>query len=145
LHPGRMVRRKRRLEPRIGFNTNVISITLHPGLPDRLFQAISDIHPDGIVLRSYGQGMLPEQLFPWLRHLHEEKIPVVITSQLLRGSIDLHLYRKQITLEKLGVISGKNMTHEASLVKLMWTLKHVKGLDRIRDVMERNLVGELDE
>lgn len=144
LNPHRMVRRKRRLEPRIGFNTNVVTVTLHPGLPDKLFQAIRSIKPDGIVLRAYGQGMLPEHLFPWLRSLHEDGIPVVITSQLLRGRIDLHLYRKQITLEKLGVISGKNLTHEAALVKLMWALKHVKGITRIRDIMERDLVGELD-
>jgi L-asparaginase len=145
LHPQRMVRRKRRLEPRIAFNTNVVTVTLHPGLPDALFQAIRSIRPDGIVLRAYGQGMLPESLFPWLRQLHEDGIPVVITSQLLRGNIDLHLYRKQVALEKIGVISGKNLTHEAALVKLMWTLAHAKGMNRVRDIMERNLVGELDE
>lgn len=145
LHDHRMVRRKRRLEPKIAFDTNVVSLVLHPGLPERMFQALLDAKPSGIVLRAYGQGMLPEDLFPWLRKLHDADIPVVITSQLLRGRIDLHHYRKQLTIERLGVISGKNMTHEAAVVKLMWAIANVKTLARIRDVMERNLVGELDE
>ena len=145
LAPHRMVRRKRKLEPRIDFDQNVVTVTLHPGLPDRLLEAILAMRPSGVVLRAYGQGMLSEQMFPWLRALNEMHVPVVITSQLLRGHIDLHHYRKQLTLEKLGVISGKNLTHEAALVKLMWTLAHVNGINRVREVMERNLVGELDE
>ena len=141
----RMVRRKRRLEPKIGFDTNVISVTLHPGMPERMFDAVLSVKPSGIALRAYGQGMLPEHLFPWLRSLYDEGIPVVITSQLLRGRIDLHLYRKQLVLEQLGVISGKNMTHDAAVVKLMWAIANVRGTSRIREVIERNLVGELDD
>ena len=89
--------------------------------------------------------MLPERLFPWLREVTKKGIPVVITSQLLRGSIDLHHYRKQLTLEELGVISGKDMTYECAVVKLMWALAQTKDVRRIRELMESNLVGELTD
>lgn len=145
LHPWRSVRRKRTLSAKTEFDTNVHTITLHPGLPDSAFDAIIAAKPHGIVLRAYGMGMLPEHLFPWLRRVTGLGIPVVITSQLLRGTIDLHFYRKQLTLEQLGVISGKDMTHECAVVKLMWALANAKNPTRLRELMEKNLTGEMTD
>ncbi|MSR67454.1 asparaginase [Candidatus Peribacteria bacterium] len=145
LHPWRIVRRKRTLECFPSFDPNVVSITLHPGMPEAYFEALLAAKPHGIVLRAYGLGMLPEHLFPWIRRVSKKGIPIVITSQLLRGSIDLHLYMKQLVLEELGVISGKDMTYECAVTKLMWALAQTKNPRRLRELMERNLVGELTE
>lgn len=145
LHPNRIVRRKRTLNCRPTFDANVELVTLHPGISDAFLDAILASNPGGIVMRAYGLGMLPESTFPWLRRVTEAEIPVVITSQTVRGNVDLHRYRKQLTLEKLGVISGKDMTFECAMVKLMWARTQAKSLNRIRDIMEKNLVGELHE
>jgi L-asparaginase len=145
LHPWRTVRRKRTLAVDADFDPNIVSLTLHPGMPDAYFDAVMKSKPHGVVLRAYGLGMLPEHLFPWIRALTKAQIPVVITSQLLRGSIDLHLYRKQLTLEELGVISGKDMTYECAVVKLMWALAQSRNVRRIREIMEKSIVGELTE
>ncbi len=145
LHPWRTCRRKRTLISEPTYNTNIASITLHPGMPMTMFDALLTAKPEGIVIRAYGQGMLPEELFPWLRKVSALQIPIVITSQLVRGTIDLHLYRKQLTLEELGVISGKDMTYEAAVVKLMWALAQTKNPRRVREMMEKNIAGELTE
>ncbi len=145
LDSGRVVRRKRKLDCRAEFDENVVSITLHPGLSDRFFETLLAAEPRGIVLRAYGLGMLPEHLFPWIRRVSESGIPIVITSQLYRGAIDLHLYGKQLMLEELGVISGKNMTHECAVVKLMWALKQAKTPAKVKELMEKNLTGEMGE
>lgn len=144
MHPWRTVRRKRRLLCSPAFDPNVVSITLHPGMPLKFFDTLLAVQPHGIVLRAYGLGMLPDELFPWVRKVTERKIPLLITSQLLRGYIDLHLYRKQLTLEQLGVISGKDMTYECAVVKLMWALTQAKNPRRLRELLERNLVGEME-
>src|SRR3989344_3623651 len=145
LHPWRMVRRKRSLSCRPIFDQEVVSITLHPGLPERFLDTVLDAQPHGVILRAYGLGMLPETLFPWLRRAQDMDIPIVATSQITRGRIDLHYYRKQLTLEKLGIISGKDMTYECAVAKLMWVLGQTRNLRRIRELMEKNLVGELEE
>ncbi len=145
LHPWRLVRRKRTLLCRPTFDTNVIVVTLTPGISDAYLHAVLAAKPHGIVLRAYGPGMLPERLFPWLREVKHAGIPVVIISQTLRGAIDLHRFRKQLTLEELGIISGKNMSFECATAKLMWALKQAKTPLRLRELMERSLVGELDE
>ena len=145
LHLWRIVRRKRRPLFRIAFDTEVASVTLHPGMPIKYLESILDTNPHGVVIRAYGLGMLPEELFPWLRRAKEEGTIVVVTSQMTRGRIDLRHFRKQITLEKLGVISGKNMTYEAAVTKLMWVLGQTRNHRRVRELMERSLVGELDD
>jgi L-asparaginase len=144
LHPWRMVRRKRTLECRPTFDNNVAVVTLTPTMPPSFLEAIVASRPHGIVMRAYGAGMVAESLFPWLQELKREGIPLVMTSQTLRGAVDLHRYRKQLTMEGLGVISGKNMGLECAVVKLMWALTQAKTPLRLRELMERNLVGELD-
>lgn len=141
----RIVRRKRTLALKPDFDTAVAFVTLFPGMPESYLDALLALKPHGIVLRAYGLGMLPERLFPWLRRVTELKIPVVITSQLLRGAIDLHHFRKQLILEEMGVISGKDMTYECALVKLMWVLGQSRNPRRIRELIEKNLVGELTD
>lgn len=145
LQPWRTVRRKRTLSAKIDFDPNVLSLTLHPGILSVQFDALLAANPHGIIIRSYGQGMLSEELFPWLRAVTEKGIPVVIASQMLRGKIDMHLYRKQMFLEQLGVISGNDMTYECVVAKLMWALAQTKKPEKVRAIMEKNLVGELDE
>jgi L-asparaginase/Glu-tRNA(Gln) amidotransferase subunit D len=145
LHPWRMVRRKRTLLCRPEFDPNVIVVTLTPGMPQAYLEGILASKPHGIVLRAYGPGMIAEQVFPFLRALKKENIPVVIVSQTMRGSVDLHRFRKQLTLEELGIISGKNMSFECAYVKLMWALTQATTPLRLRELMERSLVGELDE
>ncbi|MBI3816896.1 asparaginase [Candidatus Peregrinibacteria bacterium] len=145
LHPWRMVRRKRTLLCHPTFDSNVLVVTVTPGMPQASLDALLNSQPHAIVLRAYGPGMLAENLFPWLRRVKQAGIPIVITSQSLRGAVDLHRFRKQLTLEELGVISGKNMSFECATVKLMWSLTQAKSALRLREMMERSLVGELDE
>ncbi len=143
LDPKRFVRRKRTLAAHIGFDPNVLSLTLHPGIPLEQFDALLAAKPHGIVLQTYGQGMLPEQLHSWLRSVTKKEIPVLITSQMHKGRIDLQLYRKQIILEELGIISGQDMTYECGVVKMMWALAQTKKANRLHELLEKNLVGEL--
>lgn len=141
----RIVRRKRTLSCKPTFDPNVVMLTVYPGMPETFLQAILDSNPHGIVLRTYGPGMLPQDLFPWLQEVTKREIPLVITSQALRGRVDLHKYRKQLVLEQLGIISGKDMTFECAITKLMWALTQAKTPRRIRDLMEKSLVGELTD
>lgn len=145
MHDHRIVRRKRTLSCKPEFDQNVVMLTIYPGMPQSFLKAVLDSDPHGIVLRTYGPGMLPTELFPWLQKVTQRNIPIVMTSQALRGKVDLHKYRKQLALEQLGIISGKDMTFECAVVKLMWALTQANTPLRIRGLMERSLVGELSD
>ena len=145
LQPWRTVRRKRTLKCSPTFDKNVSLLTLHPGMSEKFLEATLNSGFHGIVMRSYGPGMIPKYLFPWVKKLTEKKIPIVMTSQVLNSMVDLHKYKKQLLLEKMGIISGKDLTYECALVKLMWALTQTKNPDKLQKIMEKNLVGELDE
>jgi len=145
LAPHRVVRRKRTLKCRPTFDSHIALVTLHPGMTDAMLNAILAAQPHGIVLRSYGQGMLPEHLFDWLREVTHRGVPVLITSQALRVKVDLHRYRKQLTLERLGIISGRDITYECAATKLMWALGQTRNPAKLRDLLSRSLVGEMGE
>lgn len=89
--------------------------------------------------------MIGDDLLPWLREVQHQRIPVIMVSQTLRGTVDLHRFRRQVALEGLGIMSGKNMSYECATVKLMWALTQAKTPLRLRELMERSLVGELDD
>lgn len=141
----RFVRRKRQLSCKPTFDVNVSVVTLHPALDTSFLDAILATKPHGIYMRAYGPGMLPERLLPWLRKVTEREIPIVMGSQMIRGRVDLHHFRKQVALEQIGIIAGKDMTFECGLVKLMWALSQAKSPGRLREIMEKSLVGELEE
>ncbi|MEI8230447.1 MAG: asparaginase [Candidatus Peregrinibacteria bacterium] len=141
----RFVRRKRQLSCKPTFDPSVAVVTLHPALELPFLDSVLATNPHGILMRAYGQGMLPERLFPWLRAAAKQEIPVMMTSQMVRGRVDLSHFRKQIAIEQIGVISGKDMTFECALVKMMWALTQTKTPHRLTELMERSLVGELEE
>lgn len=145
LFDARIVRRKRTLSCKPEFNENVTILSLHPGLPQNFLDATINAGLEGIVMRAYGPGMIPEALFPWIRELTEKKIPIVMTSQVLDSYVDLHSYQKQLALKEMGIISGKDMTYECALVKLMWALTQTKNPEKLRSIMEKSLVGEVDD
>lgn len=144
LHPWRMVRRRRNLLCQPNFNANVSLLTLHPGIPRSFLNSVLDSGLHGIVLRGYGPGMVPNFLVSWLQELTSREIPIVMTSQVMDSCIDLHCYRKQLVLEKMGIISGKDMTYECALAKLMWVLGQTHQIKKVHKLMEKNLVGEID-
>jgi L-asparaginase len=141
----RIVRRKRTLKCRPDFDPNVVLLSMHPGMSDRFLDAVLASEPHGIVLRTYGPGMIPVHLYDWLRTVTKQGIPVLLTSQALRGKVDLHCYHKQLTLERLGVISGANMTFECATVKLMWAIRQTHNSKHLRDLLAKSLAGEMDE
>jgi len=145
LRDHRIVRRKRSLQCSPEFDPEVALVTLYPGITNGFLDSVVSANPHGIVLRTYGPGMLPEYLFDWLKSVTKKDIPILITSQSSSGKVDLERYHKQIVFEKLGVISGKNMTYECAVVKMMWALTQSKKPKKIRSLLETSLVGELDE
>jgi len=146
LHPERLVRRKRTLKCSPTFDPRIRIVTIFPGIFDSNYlDSMLKSEPKGIVLRTYGPGMLPEILFDWLREVTKANIPVITTSQAVRGQVDLQRYRRQLTLERLGIMSGSNMTFECAAAKLMWAITQAKNMGRLRELMEKSLVGEFDE
>ena len=78
-----------------------------------------------------------------IKRATEENIPVVITSQCLRGRICDRVYDNGRDILEGGAIEGEDMLPEVALVKLMWTLANAKSPEDIRTLMKTPLAGEI--
>jgi L-asparaginase len=130
-----------RLEPR------VLAVRVFPGLDPDLLRGAIRLGVRGLVLEAYGTGTLPNlggSLIPALEEARERGVPVVVVSQCLRGFVDLGRYEGGAAAERVGAISGGNMTVEAALAKMMIGLaRHGTG-DALRAYFDASTVGERD-
>ncbi len=124
---------------------NVALIRLFPGMNFEFYRAIfSDQHVQAIVLETYGSGNAPSDvLFQELVTSFIERGGIVLNiTQCGSGAVQQGAYQTSSFFERIGVISGRNLTSEAALTKIMYLLG--KGHSDIREKLQESLVGEMD-
>ena len=133
------------LKPYFLYDTNVIVLTLFPGIQENIIRNI--LHTPGlraVVLKTYGSGNAPQK--PWfiklLKEATERGIVIVNISQCLTGMVEMGLYETGLHLLDAGVISGYDSTVEALITKLMFLLGHGKSDKEIRELMNQPIAGE---
>ena len=66
-------------------------------------------------------------------------------AQTLYGRVNANVYSNLRTLVDAGAIFGEDMLPEVAYIKLGWILGHTRNLERVREMMTKNLVGEISE
>ncbi|TNJ45919.1 asparaginase [Phaeobacter sp. B1627] len=124
-------------------NACVLIATVAPGMKADLVSLAAE-RADGIVLRCYGSGTVPERpdLRAALKRARENEIPVLAVSQCAEGGISLGTYSAGALLAEFGVIDGQDMTVEAAYTKLLHTLTVARDLKEQRRLLEQCLCGE---
>ncbi len=128
-----------------GVGNAVTGLRLHPGI-DRydLDAALARPGLRGFVLEAYGAGNGPTDrwfLDP-LRAAVDRGVTVVVTTQCRTGSVVGGRYASGSALLDAGAVSGRDMTFEAALTKLM-VLTDRHGPDDVRRLVQQDLAGEL--
>ena len=133
------------LKAHYSFDTNVLILTLFPGIQERVIkQILSTPGLRAVVLKTYGSGNAPQK--PWFIQLLTEAtqkgIVIINISQCQTGMVEMGRYETGLHLLDAGVISGYDATVECVLTKLMFLLGHGLSSEEVRAAMERPLAGE---
>ncbi len=92
----------------------------------------------GVVIETYQSGTIPEWLHSELAKLARRCVVVVTIENGRRTAPRWADYPG-------GVISVRDMTREAAVVKLMWALGRTGGKPSAERLMRKNLIGEMSE
>ena len=141
---------RRRLTLHTNMFTNISVLSLIPSFEDSIIDCMTGActvdRPFGLILALYGAGNAPSRKSSFMSALSRalsRGAVLVITSQCLRGHVDLSAYATGHALLSLGLIDGRDMSIEACCTKLSYLMGRGLRGHKLKQAMEANLRGEL--
>ena len=138
--------KNRKLKIHKSFDNNVAILKLFPGINRNLVQAILNTKGlRGLIIETFGSGNAPT--YKWfiddLRSFIRKGGIIYNVTQCHGGSVEMGLYETSREMLTAGVVSGKDITSEASVTKLMHLLGKCSSPGDVIKCLGKSLAGEM--
>ncbi|SFI83814.1 asparaginase [Olleya namhaensis] len=127
-------------------DSNIALVKLFPGISKNILESIFNTEGlKGVVLETYGAGncSTEEWFLELLKDTVNKGIPIINVTQCSGGSVLMGQYETSEKLKRIGLISGKDITTEAALCKLMYLLGENISANLFKTIYETALRGEM--
>ncbi len=125
---------------------DVAIIKLFPALSDKMLWGMLSLEGlRGVVLQTYGAGNAPTspRFLEIIEKAVRRGVVVLNISQCVNGRVEMSLYQTGLSLERVGVLCGFDMTIEAATTKLAYLLGKFDDVAVVKEEIKTNLRGEL--
>ncbi len=124
---------------------NVLFWRIFPGMSMELIPDLPKIKV--LILQVFGSGTIysdasTERI---LRKIRENGTEIVVVSQCVSGGISFGKYENSNIFNKIGAISGRDMTAESAITKAMHLLDNPNYTGTFAENFVQNLSGEISE
>lgn len=140
--------KKEKLKVHTELDNDIIVLKLFPGLSKKLTTSI--IRTSGakaIILETFGAGNASTQ--EWfvneLKKAIDRGIIILNVTQCHEGRVVQGMYETSAHLKKIGVTGGNDITYESAVAKLMFLLGQKYPLAKTKQLLGKNLRGEISE
>jgi L-asparaginase len=128
------------------FDNNIAVLKLFPGLnPNFIKSVVSTPGLKALIIETFGSGNAPT--YKWfieeLKTFLDKGGIILNITQCHGGSVEMGLYETSREMLKAGVLSGKDITSEASVTKLMHLLGTISDRKQLISSINRSLAGEM--
>lgn len=128
------------------FDPNVAIMTIFPGMTELLVrQVLSTPGLRGVVMVTYGSGnaFTSKWFLDCIQEAIDRGVIFLNVSQCAGGRVLQGRYATSEQLEKIGVVGGSDLTLEAALTKLMFTLGNHEDAEEIKSLLRAPIAGEM--
>ena len=137
---------KKKLIIRKNLVTDILILKLFPGITEKVVKSVLNTNDlKGVILETYGSGNAPDEI--WFLNLLKEAIAknirIINVTQCSGGNVIQGHYETSVELKQIGVVSGKDITTESAVAKLMYLLNENLTLENFTFYFEKSLRGEI--
>lgn len=130
--------------PRPGFSDGAALLKFHPSMSPKLLAFLKRSGKKAVVVEGTGLGHVGSEVVAALKRFTTGGGLAFMTSQCINGRVDLDVYDTGRDLKVAGVVPLEDMLSETALTKASWALANARGPTGAKDLMLKNVAGEMD-